>query len=514
MKENNGKKKKRKKWPIVLLVIVLVLVLVFFGLFRAGTKRLEEASRKLTTEAVKRGTISLTTEGSGSVEAAATRALTLEYDGKLETIYVETGDQVKVGDELAVYDKEALDTVIEAKEAELSELETSIATTDDSGSETITAPVSGRVKRIYASVDDVVTKVVDRHGGLAEISADGRLKVEFSYSGTALKVGDSVTVEFDSYSETGIVESVEGETVLVTIPDDTEYQVDKEAVIWGNSGERLGSGLLKSNRPYLVRASYGIIDEVHVDRQTKVSAGDTMFDRRDVTYNQTYLDLLEDRQELVEELRELKEYQKNPVVVSEYDGYIVTLDAMEGMTYEKDQQFCTIADAQTLYLKVEIDELDIDGVEVGQTASVVFDAFEDQTYEGVVEKISGKGNNSGGVTTYTVTIAMDGDTRLKDAMSATATIVMDSKDNVLLIPVDAVEVLDGEQFVEVEENGVAQQRRVTLGLINDEYAEVTEGLSEGEQVIVVDRSSADLFTQIMTRQQEFLEERQGGNDNS
>ena len=41
---------------------------------------------------------------------------------------------------------------------------------------------------------------------------------------------------------------------------------------------------------------------------------------------------------------------------------------MEGMTYEKDQQFCTIADAEKLNLKVEIDELDIDDVEVGQEA--------------------------------------------------------------------------------------------------------------------------------------------------
>lgn len=505
MKEQNGRKK-RRKWPFVLLILLLVLAGGGYVLLRMGKAQLEAVSRTLTTESVTRGPISVTTEGSGSVEAASTRAMALEYDGKLETIYVERGDQVKAGDELAVYDKEALDTVIESKEAELDQLNTAIATTDDAGSSTITAPVSGRVKRIFASVDDVVSKVVDRHGGLAEISADGKLKVEFDYGGTALKEGDSVNVEFGSYSETGTVESVDGEKVLVTIPDDTEYQVDQEAEVWGNSGEKLGKGILLSNRPYLVQASYGIIDEVRVDRKTRVSAGDTMFDRRDAQYNQTYLDLLEDRQELVEELRELKEYQKNPVVVSEYDGYIVTLDVLEGMPYEKDQQFCTIADAETLYLKVEIDELDIDGVEVGQQATVVFDAFEEETYEGVVEKISGMGNNAGGVTTYTVTIAMAGDARLKNAMSATATIVMDTKDNVLLIPVDAVEVADGQRYVQVQKGEGTEQRAVTLGLVNDEYAEVVEGLSEGEQVVVVDRGSVDLFTEMMNRQREMMEQ--------
>ena len=222
-----------------------------------------------------------------------------------------------------------------------------------------------------------------------------------------------------------------------------------------------------------------------------------MFIRRDAKYNQEYLDLLEERQEKVEEIRELKEYQKDPVMTSEFDGYIVSMDALEGMPYEKDQQFCTIADAGTLYLKAEIDELDIDGVQVGQTATVVFDAFEEETYEGVVEKISGVGNNTGGVTTYTVTIAMEGDTRLKNGMSATATILMEEKEDALLIPVDAIETIDGEKYVQVADGSETWQRKITLGLVNDEYAEVTEGLSEGEQVVVIARNSTDIFTTMM-----------------
>jgi len=496
VKEKNGKKK-RKKWPLVLIIVILLLMGTAVLLIRSGKKTLEEAVNNQTAEAVKRGAIAVTTEGSGTVEAASTRALALEYDGKLETIYVETGDQVKVGDKLALYDQEALDGVLETKEAELAELNSQIASMDDSGSETIKAPVSGRVKRIYGAKDDVVSKVEERHGGVAEISGDGKLKVEFPYGGSALSEGDSVTVEFDTYSVTGTVEDVEETQVQVTIPDDTRYQVDTEAEIWGKSGERLGQGILVSNRPYLVTAAYGIIDEVKVDKETYVDAGDVMFVRRDAKYNQEYLDLLEKRQEKVEEIRELKEYQKDPVMTSEFDGYIVSMDALEGMPYEKDQQFCTIADAETLYLKAEIDELDIDGVKVGQTATVVFDAFEEEAYEGVVEKISGVGNNTGGVTTYTVTIAMDGEARLKNGMSATATILMEEKEDALLIPVDAIETIDGEKYVQVADGAETQQHRVTLGLVNEEYAEVTEGLSEGEQVVVIARNSMDIFTTMM-----------------
>lgn len=505
------KKNKRKKWPVAVGIVGVVLVASAAGGYVVNEKSGKtDSTAKLPTETVTNGSISVVTEGSGSVEAASTKAVALEYDGKLETIYAETGDQVKKGDVLAVYDKDALDTVIDSKEQELTQINSSIASTDDKGYTTITAPVSGRIKRIFATSGDQAAAVTDTWGGVAEISADGRLKVEIPAKDLTLEPGDTVTVDFDSYSVEGTVEKTDSETVTVTIPDDTEYPVDVTAKVKGKAGAVLGEGTLLSNHPYLVSASYGIIDSVKVDKETYVKAGDTLFTRKNATYNQIYLDLLSDREELVEDIRDLKEYQKNPVVTSEYDGYIVSMDAMEGMPYEKDQQLCTIADAETLNLKVEIDELDIDGVEVGQEAEVVFDAFEDETYEGTVEKISGVGNNSGGVTTYTVTIAMAGDTRLKNGMSATASITLDSKDNVLLVPVDAIQSIDGRRYVEVVNGNGTEQREITLGLVNDDYAEVTDGLENGEQVVVNTRESKDLFSQMMDQQQEMMNMSRGG----
>ncbi|MDY3918575.1 MAG: efflux RND transporter periplasmic adaptor subunit [Candidatus Limivivens sp.] len=504
---NNQVTRKKRKWPIaaaVLLLIALLAVLVIFVLFRKNPDAVRRDSA-VATKAAFLGSISVTTEGSGSVEAASTRALALEYDGKLETIYVEKGDQVQPGDVLAIYDTEALDAVIEAKETELEQLNATIASTDDAGTTTIKAPVTGRIKRIYASVDDVVSKVVDTRGGLAEISADGKLKVEFPCPETTLYEGDTVTVDFDSKSADGTIEKIEDGMVCVTIKDDTAYKVDTTAIVRGKSGVKLGEGVLLSNHPYLVTASYGIIDSVEITKESLVKAGDTLFTRRDAAYNQTYLDLLTDREELIEELQELKEYQKNPVVTADCEGYIVSLDVLEGMPYEKDQQFCTIADAQTLNLKVEIDELDIDGVAVGQSASVVFDAFEEEIYEGTVEKISGVGNNSGGVTTYTVTIALAGNTHLKNAMSATATITLETKNDALLVPVEAIETIDGQKYVQVLKDDTITRTAVTLGLVNSEYAEITEGLSDGDQVVVNTRTSMDIFSEMMSKRDAMMD---------
>lgn len=503
MSKNGTKKSGKKKW-IVAGVIIAVLILVIFVVTRFSSRRTAMAgagsgTAAISTEAVTTGSISVKTEGSGYVEAASTKAVALDYDGKLESIYVETGDQVQEGDVLAEYDIDALDSAIDSKEQEISEIESTIAGMEDSGTTVITAPVSGRVKRIYATVGNDVSKVVETNGGLAEISADGKLKVEFTCDTTSIVAGDLVTVNFDSYSVTGTVKSVNGENVCVTIQDDTEYVVDTNAVVYGRSGEKLGEGELKSNQPYMVRMSYGIISTVNVTTTTLVNAGDTMFECTDTTYNRDYLEALTNRDNLVKELQELEQYQKNPVVVSDYDGYIVTMDAMEGMTYEKGQQLCTIADEKSLNLKVDIDELDIDGVEVGQTAEVVFDAFEDETYEGTVEKISGVGENNGGVTTYTVTISikLEDETKLKNAMSATASIIMGNKDNVLLVPVDAVESEDGVKYVQLMSGGQTIKTEIQTGLINNEYAEVTSGLNVGDLVVVPSKTEENIMPEMM-----------------
>ena len=92
-------------------------------------------------------------------------------------------------------------------------------------------------------------------------------------------------------------------------------------------------------------------------------------------------------------------------------------------------------------LSVDIDELDILSIEDGQTATVVLDALPDQVFEGTVTKISDAGTAQSGVTTYpvTITLADTGASGIKAGMNATATISIATSENVLLIPLDALQ---------------------------------------------------------------------------
>lgn len=505
--QKTEKRRKKGKAGWIILVLVLAAGALFYIAWRRQdlfSDPAQESGVSYQTKTAALGYISEIAEGSGYVEPASTKAVTFPYDGTLKKLDVETGDQVKAGDVLAEYDENALDDAVDEKKQELSDLNDQIAEASREGSSSITSPVPGRIKRIFAAPGDYVTEVVDHNGGLAEISADGKLKVEFSGDENLCRVSDTVTVEFESYSVSGRVARAEGGEYCVTIDDSTDYQVDTDATVKGASGVVIGRGKLASNLPYLVRAGYGVIDTVEVSRTSGVSAGTTLFTRTDTDYNSTYLDLLSKREDMVSDLQDMQDYQKDPVIKADTDGYIASLDAVEGMTYSKDSQLCTIADESTLNLKVDIDELQIDGVEPGEKAEVTFDAFEDQVFEGTVEKVSGVGKNSGGVTTYTVTLSLEGDARVKDAMSATARITVALKDRALLVPTEAVSAEDGKRYVQVLENGTPVKTEVEVGLINETSAEITGGLSEGAEVILPEMETSDDFIQTMNNNRQAM----------
>ncbi|KKI52193.1 efflux RND transporter periplasmic adaptor subunit [Christensenella hongkongensis] len=158
----------------------------------------------------------------------------------------------------------------------------------------------------------------------------------------------------------------------------------------------------------------------------------------------------------------------------------------------------TISTGTADTLSVDIDELDILSIEDGQTATVVLDALPDQVFEGTVTKISDAGTAQSGVTTYpvTITLADTAASGIKAGMNATATISIATSENVLLIPLDALQESAEGQFVYIaggtsEEGLLGERRTVETGLSDGTNVEITSGLSEGEQVVYTDTSSTE-----------------------
>ena len=81
---------------------------------------------------------------------------------------------------------------------------------------------------------------------------------------------------------------------------------------------------------------------------------------------------------------------------------------------------------------------------------------------------------------------------LLPSMSVTATITTAKAENAVLVPVSAIQTKDGESYVTVvtDDNENGTQTKVETGIINDTYAQITSGVSEGDQVKTITRSSS------------------------
>lgn len=483
----------QKRWLVLAAVVVLALIFLI-PFIREGGARVD-TNVVVETKTAFIGDIQETTQGRGQIDSAQSTLVQAEYTGKIATVAVEEGDEVKQGDILAVYDAEDLSDQIDQLLDELDELDAQIAQADKSGSSYITSEVSGLVKSISAKRGDVVSNVVETRGGLMEISTDGRLKVTLTLpEDAAVEVGDLVTVRLDEETEEeGVVVQLEdqdeGTTAVVTFDDSPDYALDETVQVIGNDETLLGSGEIAANSPYLVRGDYGIISRVEVEVGDSVSEGDVLFTRIEAEYNAEYLDLLDQRMGMIDQLFALQEFLKNPLLLAGGYGIVADLTLQEGETIEAGETACSLISTDSFTLSVDIAEKDIARVQVGQRVRLKFDAFEDITYWGRVEKISSLGKSVGNLTTYAVTISLNGAEGLKVAMSADATIILDSATDTLLVPIEAVQTKeDGSQVVEISYgDGLTKVCRVEVGLQNGTYAQVLSGVHEGDEVVVSSR---------------------------
>lgn len=134
---------------------------------------------------------------------------------------------------------------------------------------------------------------------------------------------------------------------------------------------------------------------------------------------------------------------------------------------------------------VNLSEIDVTQVQVGQKVTMTLDAFPNKTFTGYVSSIDTTGTVSSGVTTYPVTITFDSPPgNIYPNMAVNATIITKLKDNVLTVPSTAVQTAGGQPTVRVLKNGQVQTVDVETGDSSDTDTEITSGLQEGDTVII------------------------------
>jgi len=228
------------------------------------------------------------------------------------------------------------------------------------------------------------------------------------------------------------------------------------------------------------------------------------------------------------DLKDLQVKQKETAdVVSPIDGTIVTSDIHVSDQVSPNTVLAEITDYDHLESVVQIDELDIGKVKVGQAVEMTLDAISDQVVHGKVTSVSQEGTAQNGVANFDVSIVLDKSEAIKVGMSLQADIIVEKKEGTLVVPIEAVHQFGGKSYVQLASSGGTQSqgaepeaakesnaseqtegrqingsgsastgrgarnaammrnmKEITVGIHNESYIEVVSGLTEGESVLL------------------------------
>lgn len=135
-------------------------------------------------------------------------------------------------------------------------------------------------------------------------------------------------------------------------------------------------------------------------------------------------------------------------------------------------------------ITVTLTEIDVPKVKVGNKATITLSAFPDKTFTGKIIAVDTSGTVSSGVVSYPTTIQLDSEVpEIFSNMSATANIITEVKDNVILVPSASVQSTNGETTVRELQNGQLTNVSVTVGSNNDTQTEIVSGVSVGDTVV-------------------------------
>ncbi|BCX16313.1 MAG: hypothetical protein KatS3mg098_542 [Candidatus Parcubacteria bacterium] len=200
-------------------------------------------------------------------------------------------------------------------------------------------------------------------------------------------------------------------------------------------------------------------------------------------------------------LQNAKELLADHYIRAPFGGIVAKINIKKGDNVLSGSSLFVLATKNKI-AEISLNEIDAAKVKVGQKALLFFDALPDLMIEGKIVEVSVVGDISQGVVTYTAKIEFNTqDERIKPAMSVSAKIIIEEKNNILLVPNYAIKTQGEKNYVEVVENidksklefkenspitlKIPPRRQfIEIGSSNDEFTEVLSGLNEGDLVVL------------------------------
>ena len=499
----------RKNWK---WMVPVVCVAVLGGWFILRPDRAQDANVDVSyvqTTPEKRD-LSNSLSGTGTLNPANTYNVKSLVAGKVLTSTIEEGDIVEEGTVLYTVDASDATTKAEQASITLQQAQRSYDKTVDR--QYVRAEVAGVVATLKVAKGDEVTS--GQEVAVIRDSSKMVLQLEFPAADAAtFSVGQSAEVTLDGTFETltGTVTAVTGtdalstgnlltRTVTITVRNAGGLTTAQAATATINGVSCIAAKCFEYQAERtLTTLAAGTVTAINVQEGGAVN-------KDDIVLQISGEDLTEAIQSAAETLRSaelnmdnLQEAMNNYTVTSPISGTIIEKNAKAGDALTAGADLCTIYDLSYLVMVINVDELQVSDVSVGQNVQVTADAVPDKTYTGTVTRVSMKGSSNGGTTTYPVTVRIDETEGLRPGMNANAEIVIAEAGNALAVPNAAI-VRGGYVLVTKDSPSAANADPdmtapegyvyvpVKIGVSDDDYTQIISGVT-GNDTVAYDPSS-------------------------
>ena len=493
--------KKNWKWLVPVLCVA-----VAGGVFLLRPQQAKPASvdASYTEAAPERRDVTNTLSGTGTLNPANTYTVKSLVDGKVLTGTIEEGDIVEESNVLYTIDSSDASTNFEKAEIAMQQAQRSYDKVVDR--QYVRAEVAGVVSSLKVTKGDEVTS--GQEVAVIRDSSRMLLTLEFPAADAAnFSVGQSAAVTLDGTFEqlNGTVTSVSGtdalsagnlltRTVTITVQNAGGLTTAQAATASINGVSSIGSATFayQAERTLTAQAA-GTVTSINVQEGSDVA-------KDDIILGLSGDDLTESIQSASESLRSaeismqnLQDTMNNYTITAPISGTIIEKDAKVGDAVKTGDTLCIVYDLSYLEMSINVDELQISSISVGQQVQITADAVPDKTYVGTVTRVSMKGASNGGTTTYPVSIRIDDTDGLRPGMNANAEIVVAEANNALVVPNAAVvrgsyvlvtkdspSAANADTAMEAPEGFVYVP--VKTGVSDDDYTQIVSGIQEGDTI--------------------------------
>ena len=502
--------KKNWKWLAPLAVVLVAAVVLVVG---GGSRGAASRDVTYTETNPTRQDVSNSLSGTGTLNPANTYTVKSLVDGKILTSNIEEGDKVGEGDVLYTIDSSDASTNLEKASIALQQAQRSYDKTVDR--QFVHAEVDGTVSSLKVAKGDEVSS--GQEVAVIRDSSKMMLSLQFPAADAAnFSVGQSADVVLD-----GTFESLKGTITAVTGTDElsTGNLLVRTVTIRVNNAGGLTtaqaatanvngvSSIASATFAYqaertLTAPAAGTVSSINVQEGDDVTKGDILIELSGDDLTESIQSSSETLRSAEISMQNQQDTMSNYIITSPISGTIIEKDAQQGEALTSGSTLCVIYDLNYLEMVINVDELQISSLSVGQKVQLTADAVTDKTYVGTVTRVSMKGSSSGGTTTYPITIRIDETDGLRPGMNANAEIVVAEASNALVVPNAAV-IRGGYVLVTKKSPSAANAVedmdapegyvyvKVETGVSDDSYTQIKSGLQEDDTVAYDTSSVSD-----------------------